>query len=611
MPQYPDEDRDIYPELPPRRVMPEEGEPYPPRRAPRESWQPPRAGMPGYDRQPPPAYRQGGGGMTPPAYRRGYGEPVPPAYPRNGADTVPDDWGEDDPVPRPPYGGARPAGPLPGYPRAPEDAYGGMYPRQDAPESRGSSTGRKLCRTLIVICVLILAVCGYTVYRSIRARDLHRQTAAEVYRGTLPGNVYVDNIPVGGMTPEQASACLRGLGVSEEKAVSVTVILPDGERMTFTEKEIPITRNIRSVLREADAGDWTGIAQIASVKGVSPLQYRYGRLKTISGSGAYYYTRITYDPEDVYAAVAAVSERVNRDVKDARAVFDADSRSFTFTDEVTGCRLDAADLFDKMIFMLDNGIYSGEIETLAEQQMPAVTRADLERRGWGLISSYTTHTTDDANRNTNVRLACQAVNGTEVLPGYVFSFNSTTGMRTEEKGYRPAAAIAGGATVDEIGGGVCQVSSTLFNVCAMADLEIVERSPHTWPSTYVDKGRDATVNWPNLDFKFRNTAGYPLYILARYENRTCTVELYGPLLENGVSIGLETVQISETPPPEEPVYERDPSLAPGTQTVKKKARTGYVVETYKVYYYNGYEYDRVLLDTSVYRMIQQVIGYND
>lgn len=164
--------------------------------------------------------------------------------------------------------------------------------------------------------------------------------------------------------------------------------------------------------------------------------------------------------------------------------------------------------------------------------------------------------------------------------------------------------------MDEIGGGVCQVSSTLFNAAAMADMTILERSPHTWPSNYVDKGRDATVNWPNLDLTFVNGRETPVYIRARYADRRCTVEVYGIQLAAGETIELETELASETPPPDTPIYRQNTSLPRGTQQEVKKARTGYVVNTYRVYKRNGVTLRREVLCVSTYRMIQQEIEYN-
>ena len=107
------------------------------------------------------------------------------------------------------------------------------------------------------------------------------------------------------------------------------------------------------------------------------------------------------------------------------------------------------------------------------------------------------------------------------MPGETFSFNQATGQRTTEKGYKSAGAIAAGQSIEEVGGGICQVSSTLFNAVARANLEIVSRSPHAWPSTYVNIGEDATVNWPKPGFSsFKKTIlKIPFFIITYYKNR--------------------------------------------------------------------------------------------
>ena len=125
----------------------------------------------------------------------------------------------------------------------------------------------------------------------------------------------------------------------------------------------------------------------------------------------------------------------------------------------------------------------------------------------------------------------------------------------------------------EVGGGVCQTSSTLFNAVARANLEIVYRSPHAWPSSYVQKGMDATVNWPNLDFKFKNDTEWPIYIVANYSKQKCTVEIYGMLLPDGVSIDLESTVTRTIDPPSDTKYVQNTKLAAGTQQTTIKKRT--------------------------------------
>ena len=150
-------------------------------------------------------------------------------------------------------------------------------------------------------------------------------------------------------------------------------------------------------------------------------------------------------------------------------------------------------LQEDILAALDEGAYDRVIVPKGEQVEPTITKSQLVGQ-FGLISSFTTTTTKDKDRNNNIAISAAALNGRMVKPGDTMSFNDCTGQRTGEKGYREAGAIAGGVLVDDTGGGVCQTSSTLFNAVVRADLEIVKRSAHSWPSSYVNKGEDATVN---------------------------------------------------------------------------------------------------------------------
>ena len=157
---------------------------------------------------------------------------------------------------------------------------------------------------------------------------------------------------------------------------------------------------------------------------------------------------------------------------------------------------------------------------------------------------------------------------------------------------------------------MCQTSSTLFNAVARANLEIVYRSPHAWPSSYVEKGMDATVNWPNLDFKFRNDTDWPIFIVAWYENREVTVEIYGMSLGEGITIDLESEVTKTIQAPEGIKYVQNTDLPAGTSQKTVSARKGYEVNTYKVWYQNGKEISRELLCTSTYKAYQETVEYN-
>ena len=461
---------------------------------------------------------------------------------------------------------------------------------------------------IALICVMVLALLGYFVWSLREPYAQFRQKANMTSQKTFAQGVFVDDVHLGGMTRAQAESALQSSAAASARQLGITIQV-DGQTWVLTENELPFERNTQTVLDIAYAVGRQGTTETIG-SSMTPMEYRYAHLYHTAANTVKLYTRVTYSREKVRELVGVIESHINRDPVDAMvATFDFNTRSFTFTQDQAGAKLDGDALYAQLIAALDRQDYAAVIQAASTPLTPAVTRVEL-MNSFALISSFTTETTSSANRNNNINLACQAVTGKVVMPGEEFSFNAATGQRTTEKGYLPAAAIAGGATVDEVGGGVCQVSSTLFNAAAMAGMTIVTRYPHTWPSKYVDKGRDATVNWPNLDFVFRNERTTPIFIIAYYQQRKCTAEIYGASLGPGEAIDLTTQIISTTYPPDTPLYEQNSQLAPGTQQEKKKARVGYVVETYRVYKRNGVEYNRDLLCTSTYKMIQQVIEYN-
>ena len=495
---------------------------------------------------------------------------------------------------------------------AQEEAYPD-WPEQGNGTWAAGGTPRKRKHTAFwsltaLVCAAILCLLGFFISSLYQAYRPFRQKKAIVNQSTFAQGVLVDGVHIGGMSKAQAEEALKDNAASGNNGLWLTVQV-DGQIWIITPNELPLERNTQAVLETAYAVGRQGTAEtIAS--SVTPFEYRYAHLYHTVSSPVQLSTSVTYSAEKLRELVRIIESRINRDAVDAQvATFDFSTRSFTFTQDQQGAKLDAEALYKSIADALDRHDYTGTVTASSAPIMPKVTRAEL-MNSFALVSSYTTETTSSANRNNNINLAANALTGTVVMPGETFSFNQATGQRTLEKGYLPAAAIAGGTTVDEVGGGVCQVSSTLFNAAAMADMTILSRSPHTWPSNYVEKGRDATVNWPNLDFSFRNDKSTPIFIVAYYSQRKCTVELYGASLGAGASIDLSTKLISVIDTPAEPIYENNPLLPPGTVQEKKKARTGYIVETYKVYRQNGQETRRELLCTSNYPMIQQVMEYN-
>ncbi len=421
--------------------------------------------------------------------------------------------------------------------------------------------------------------------------------------------VYIDGVHVGGMTRAEAAQAVSQVqgGAGSDFSIAVNV---GGYSWPISSDTVPLYRNIDEVVLQAYA---VGRMNTTAIRGTTTTPFRQ-RLSTVQDAltnPRAYYTVTTYDRAAVRQIVDSIAASVNREPVNASvATFDPGSKTFTFNSDASGVYIDADTIYNTVTGLLDSGVYQENVWVEPQILLASVTKAEL-MNSFGRISSFTTDTTSNANRNTNIRLAAEAITHKTVLPGETFSFNQATGQRTAEKGYKPAAAIAGGETFDEIGGGVCQVSTTLFNAVARADLTIVDRDPHAWPSNYVDKGEDATVNWPNLDFRFRNDTDWPIFIVANYANRKVTVELYGKMLDEGETIDLvsETTYVKE--PPSEPLYVYNAELPVGSEKVTVSPRTGYTVVTYQVWYRNGKEVRREKLHTSNYKMYQKTIQYND
>lgn len=437
----------------------------------------------------------------------------------------------------------------------------------------------------------------------------YKQMRAYLAEDVIYPGIYVDGLHIGGMSIGEAETALGGKVASVSNAYSLTVNVGDHQWAVNTEN-VPAQRNLGKVLEQAYTIGRTNTTDIQSTQR-TPFHQRCETAIALRSEGINLETHPTYDREAVKKVAESITAYVTRNPIDAEiASFDYKTRTFTFTQSSPGVSLDQDALVDQICNELDkwqNGLSVTVPLVIVE---PKVTTAALSQN-FKMVAAFTTETTKDNNRNTNIDLACQAINGTALMPGETFSFNQATGERTASKGYKEAAAIAKGESVDQIGGGVCQASSTLFNAVARANLEIVSRSPHAWPSSYVNKGEDATVDWPNLDFKFKNNTDSPVFIIMYYKNRKTSAEIWGMSLGDGVKIELDSKVIKTLESDSQPKYVFNASLPYGTSKTTVKRRTGYVVETYKVWYKGNQEMKRELMHTSTYKAYQQVIEYND
>lgn len=222
------------------------------------------------------------------------------------------------------------------------------------------------------------------------------------------------------------------------------------------------------------------------------------------------------------------------------------------------------------------------------------------------LSTFTTrYDVSDRDRTTNLIIACQKINGKVLLSGETFSYNKTLGARTASAGYKNGKVYEGGEVVDGIGGGICQISSTLYNTALMANLQIVERRNHQFVTSYVPAGRDATVVYGAIDFKFKNTRKYPVKIVASAKNGIATVSMYGIKEENEYTFSFSTKTIASIPFTTK--YKEDPSLAPGVEKVKQKGANGMKTETYITKMLNGKAISTTLLSRDTYDAMHKII----
>ncbi len=222
------------------------------------------------------------------------------------------------------------------------------------------------------------------------------------------------------------------------------------------------------------------------------------------------------------------------------------------------------------------------------------------------LATFTTrYDVSDVDRSTNLKIACQKINGKVVLAGDTFSYNQALGKRTEAAGYKNGKVYEAGQVVDGIGGGICQISSTLYNTALLANLDIVERRNHQFVTSYVPAGRDATVVYGVTDFKFKNTRKYPVRIVASANNGIATISMYGIKEENEYTFKFSTKTVASIPTTTK--YVEDASLPAGTEKVKQKGANGLKTETYITKMLNGKVISTKLLSKDTYDAMQRIV----
>lgn len=444
-----------------------------------------------------------------------------------------------------------------------------------------------------LLLVVILCLCGLGYWRVQEYKDLCHMKEV-VSRQTFYDGTTVDGVNVSGMTLQQA---LDHFEHQVEPAHrQAAVVLDDGTKVTA--EQLGYSSNYRDVL----TGAW-------SIGRTGSLVERYARVQeSMRVPAAHQVMRIAYDDQLVRQYAAQVAQQVDQPARDAGLKdFNVETYEFEFEPEQVGYTLNQESLVASIENALANG--GGNINMVIATVAPQITQETVASQ-YGMISSAITNaSSSSSNRLSNIRQALKAINGMWLDPGESFSFNQVVGQRTTERGYKTATAYSGGKVTEEVGGGICQVSTTLFNAAVKANLKIDERHPHSLTVSYVDLGKDAAVDWENKDLKFTNNSDDRIYICCYLtDDKRVRFGIFGKLLPDGMSITVEGKKTGNVDYRTE--YQMNFTLFSGQTRILQQGKQGYKATAYKIWWdANGNEIKREELCKSSYQATPEIIEY--
>ena len=338
----------------------------------------------------------------------------------------------------------------------------------------------------------------------------------------------------------------EGLAIQQEEFKNNLINLISDLKSTSNEIEIPITKKVPDAIN---------------------IEKIYQEIHK-EAKNAYY----TEEPFQVYPHIVGVDLAIS--IEEAKKILEEDKEEYTIPLKITNPEITTDKLGD-------------------------VAFPDL------LATFSTKYNAKDVDRTTNLQIASRKINGTVIMPGETFSYNKALGERTIAAGYKEAKVYENGRVVDGLGGGICQISSTLYNSIVFANLDIVSRRNHQFVPSYVTEGRDATVVYGLQDFKFKNNRKYPVKIVSSVKGGTATVAIYGRKEEVEYKVDIKTTIVGTIPMQTE--YIDDAGIELGKEVVAQQGHNGSRSETYKVLYLNGKEISRTLLSKDTYNAMKTTI----
>jgi vancomycin resistance protein YoaR len=384
--------------------------------------------------------------------------------------------------------------------------------------------------------------------------------------------VSINWIDVGGMTKGEASSILNKKYNS--KIVSKVIKMKYKDRtFNINYKELKAHYDIATAVNTAYGFEKDGNA--------------LSRALINLGLGAKgYNVKLVFlsDLKIVKSKITRISKKIG--TKPVDATISYANGNFTIVPERKGLAVNTKKLQE----LIENSVTPDEndvtidiptVDVIAETTEAMLSKIDTE------ISSYTTSfSTADASRSGNIKIAAEAIDGSLVLPGEIFSMNKGVGPRIAAKGYQEAHVIVNGELTTGMAGGICQATTTVYNAALLANFQIVQRKGHGLKVGYVKAGRDATISGDYIDFRFKNTNKNPIFIHTIVNAGKVTVEIFGANEHPGQTVDIISTVLEKIPPPE-PEYIKDPTLYIGTEKVESKAIQGLKSIAYRKVYQDG------------------------
>jgi len=318
--------------------------------------------------------------------------------------------------------------------------------------------------------------------------------------------------------------------------------------------------------------------------------------------------QLGFDDKKIIKILKEIKEKIDKPEKNASVKIQGQKAEFI--EDVTGYSLDLQINYKK----IEDSIKSKKfdiIPLLVEIRTPRIQFEQIKDMKEVISSFSTTFSTSNSDRSYNIKLACNRINNSILMPGEVFSMDTALGARTLNNGYREAPVIFKNELIPGIGGGVCQVTTTLYVAVLKSLMEVVERTPHSLTLAYVDPGQDATIVENSIDFKFRNSKDYPICIGAEVKGSSLNISIIGKKDPDLYTVKLKS-KILATYEPGETEYIIDNDIQPGTEVVKEKARKGYKVAVYReLYDLDGNLIKSEKISEDVYRPVKGIIKVNE